>query len=761
MNTNLIHIPLRKTAPVDIGEAIGEIIEKEFQRTTNYEADLVYISGLRFQVLSLQDEAIHIKDIDTLLQYYSQLDVLIDKFLDDFIELTWFGTLGHGTLGLTPSITRSLMVEKLNVLYQCGSIYSQLALLESRYSELGLKKLCQYFQLASGCFDHISVLVNSSRKVGYIPTDFLGDTIQCLKWIMLAQAQEKVWQKALLDDTMKNTIIARLSKQISDYYSQALELAHKSRYIRIEWMNHLTVKMLHFKAAAYYRMAKVSLDNYDYGVQVGLLRVAKTSCEQAIKSKKYVSNYVIEDLNGITETVLEAYRVADKENDLIYMNIVPEENDLSPIQGAPMVKCLDPPFVDKPTKQIFTDLLPYIVVQARIAYRDREKWYLTTTFEDAVRMGNELIVNYLTERNIQATLNLLQEPERIPESIIENMDSISKRGGSQGVHEGIHQRDQQAGFISKILDSCKERLEIDNQEDELFRQQYISNSNLDFEPTSDAAKELIAKVNKVENYIIQANKGDNTVNMRFKELTPVLRIYEGGIEALHKYIPDASLTNLDPKVAEIVNNLNIQIHQYKQLQDERQTVYTKAIGKSKSRPIANAITSTYKADPERLYKEDGTTQRMDAFEDIFERHLQIYNPEVEELKAIEFKQKEFEQRLDYLSNKLKSKQCKIDDNNKSERQRVLETLDKAYAKFLELNSNLDEGIKFYNAFTDKVNTVLIECTDFLETRRAKRIQYEDEIVLSQDNSIALPPTTQVPKPRNGIWDSNAMNIRYT
>lgn len=757
MNTNLLHIPLRKTTPVDIGESIGQIIEKEFHRTTSYESDLVYISGLRFQILSLQDEAVHVKDIEVLFQYYTQLNVLTDKFSDDFMEFTWYGTLGHGTLGLTPTITRSLFVEKLNVLYQCGSIYSQLALLESRYSEQGLKKLCQYLQLAAGCFDNISILVDKHTSGAKIPTDFLGDTVQCLKWIMLAQAQEKVWQKALLDEKMKNTIIARLSKQISEYYAQALDLAHKSRYIRIEWMNHLTVKMLHFQAASYFRMAKVSLDNYEYGVQVGLLKVAKDACEQAARAKKYVSTYVLEDLVGITETVNEAFRVADKENDLIYMNIIPEENDLPTIQGAPMVRCLDPPFVEKPTKQIFVDLLPYIVVQARIAYRDREKWYLTNSFEDAVRTGNELIVNYLTERNIQATLNFLQEPEKIPESIVENMDAISKSGGREAVYGTIRQRDQLAALISQILDSCKERLELDNQEDELFRQQY-DNSGL--EPTSEAAKDLITKVNKVENYIVQANKGDNTVNMRFKELTPMLKIYEGGLDALSKYIPDASLMNLDAKVSEIVNNLNIQIHQYKQLQDERQNVYTRAIGKSKTRPIANAITTAYKAEPSRLYNEDGS-QRVDAFEEIFERHLQIYNSEVEELKSIDLKQKEFESRIDYLSKKLKSKQAKIDDNNKCDRQKALESLDIAYAKSLELTSNLDEGIKFYSAFTDKVRTVLTECTDFLETRRNQRMQYEDQVMKSQEEQSQSIPPTQVPKPRNGVWDPITMGIKYT
>ena len=44
-----------------------------------------------------------------------------------------------------------------------------------------------------------------------IPLSMQLSTIQCLEYLMLAQAQETIWQKAINNNSMKDSVVARLS----------------------------------------------------------------------------------------------------------------------------------------------------------------------------------------------------------------------------------------------------------------------------------------------------------------------------------------------------------------------------------------------------------------------------------------------------------------------------------------------------------------------------------------------------------------------
>jgi programmed cell death 6-interacting protein len=85
------------------------------------------------------------------------------------------------------------------VLYDIGALYSQLATAQSRTTADSLKRACQYFQQAAGIFEHLSGQTNDLRlPPGVVVDDFSESTVSTLKFLMLAQAQECFWQKAVL-----------------------------------------------------------------------------------------------------------------------------------------------------------------------------------------------------------------------------------------------------------------------------------------------------------------------------------------------------------------------------------------------------------------------------------------------------------------------------------------------------------------------------------------------------------------------------------
>ena len=93
----------------------------------------------------------------------------------------------------------NLLFERLSVLYNIAAMYSQLAAAQSRTTADSLKKACQCFQQAAGVFELLShQAVDLRLPPGTVVDDFSEPTVNCLKYLMLAQAQECFWQKAVL-----------------------------------------------------------------------------------------------------------------------------------------------------------------------------------------------------------------------------------------------------------------------------------------------------------------------------------------------------------------------------------------------------------------------------------------------------------------------------------------------------------------------------------------------------------------------------------
>jgi programmed cell death 6-interacting protein len=93
----------------------------------------------------------------------------------------------------------NLLFERLSVLYNIGALYSQLATSQSRTTAESLKRACQYFQQAAGIFEYLSQHTGDLRlPPGMFVEDFSEPTVNSLKFLMLAQAQECFWQKSVL-----------------------------------------------------------------------------------------------------------------------------------------------------------------------------------------------------------------------------------------------------------------------------------------------------------------------------------------------------------------------------------------------------------------------------------------------------------------------------------------------------------------------------------------------------------------------------------
>lgn len=205
-------------------------------------------------------------------------------------------------------------------------------------------------------------------------------TLESLQEVMLAQAQECFWHKAV-NDEIRDAAISRLAAKVAELYSSAGESATKSNGIGTEWMHHMTAKSYHFAAAAQFRQSLDCLEKRRYGEEVARLRESLSSINEGLKESKWVRKVLVADMNGLKTRVAQDLTRSEKDNDIIYLDIVPPKSQLKEIDAASMVAAKAPPEVTDPVSLIgnkaplgeplFAKLVPYAVHIAHNIYTDR------------------------------------------------------------------------------------------------------------------------------------------------------------------------------------------------------------------------------------------------------------------------------------------------------------------------------------------------------------------------------------------------------
>jgi programmed cell death 6-interacting protein len=145
-------------------------------------------------------------------------------------------------------------------------------------------------------------------------------TMESLEQLMLAQAQECFWQKAVMDG-LKDASIARLAAKVSDFYASGGDFGAKSDAISSEWIHHMNTKHHHFAAAAQYRAARDCLDKRKYGEEVARLRDSVVCVNEGLKEGRWINKIVLGDLQGLKNRVQEDLKRAEKDNDMIYLSM--------------------------------------------------------------------------------------------------------------------------------------------------------------------------------------------------------------------------------------------------------------------------------------------------------------------------------------------------------------------------------------------------------------------------------------------------------
>ncbi|XHG00562.1 hypothetical protein AWENTII_003998 [Aspergillus wentii] len=644
-----------------------------------------------------------------------------------------------------PQVSQNnIRFELANILFNLGALYSQLAFALNRTTPDGLKQACNYFCQAAGVLSHLRKDILADLRTSP-PEDMDEMTLESLEKLLLAQAQECFWQKAVKDG-LKDASIARLAAKVSDFYADSGDCAVKSNAISPEWIHHMTAKHHHFAAAAQYRQSLDCLEKRKYGEEVARLRDSVACVNEALKESRWINRTVLGDLNGLKSRVTEDLKRAEKDNDVIYLNPVPPKSELKTVERASMVAAKAPSQVtdaismlgdNGPLGQpLFSKLVPYAVHIAASIYSDRRDRLVNENVIGELETMTDKLRELLSSLNLPGSLQALEKPLGLPPTLVSHAEEMRQQDGLYRLRRSLEDTAKVKTNDMAVYNEGVEILAAEKAEDDASRMKY--GTDRWSRQSSEAANPKVYNTAKeINGYFTSAQSSDKLVEQKLKGSEVVFRVLTGTNRDLEMYVPSSRRPAITPEVERESVRLRSCLSEVSRLENRRKRRALALKDKCKSDDISQALLK----ETARLEREfPMQTIQASHFEELFEEQLHLYDPDLEMVTQEQHDQDQIAAQVREANRAFT--RAHTGDASTKEREKALQELENGYLKYKEIISNIEVGRKFYNDLAKIVGRFRDDCKAFVNQRRMEASQIEGEI-----SSVAAMASLNISQPR--------------
>ncbi|KAI9330202.1 BRO1-like domain-containing protein [Obelidium mucronatum] len=455
MQSPLLFPPTKKTEEVDFGPPFrAYIISAYGDDPDKYSGEIGLLNRLRDDTRGAGKD---ITGRDILYRYYGQLELLDLRFpIDDKhvkVLFTW-----NDAFSGKATAQNAVAYEKACVIFSIAATCGAIAGSQDRSDPLQLKVAFNHLQAAAGLFAYINDNFLHPPSV-----DLSRESVKALEHLMLAQAQELVVEKCLVENK-QGAFVAKLSAQAANLYLTAKDAlsvdAIKQQFSRA-WIDLAKCKQNYFDALSHYHRSIQLEGDAKYGQVVSHMQKADTLAKDADSLAKYFArtypSFSVSATNAqnsslailgslgaatagspaaalIEMTKALALKVSDrknsvvKDNDLIYHEQTPSVDSLPAIDKVAAAKNItfaelcpngaaDVPKIVGP--DIFAKLVPLSVHTAASVYSE-EQAKLLRSESSAVEAADQEMKVSLESMGIVAALDKLKRV---------------MKGGSSGVQD--------------------------------------------------------------------------------------------------------------------------------------------------------------------------------------------------------------------------------------------------------------------------------------------------------------------------------------
>ncbi|RMZ00140.1 hypothetical protein D0860_08098 [Hortaea werneckii] len=489
MQIPMLSTPLKQTNEIDWITPLRHHIRSAYADDPDrYQEECATLNRLRQDMRGAGKDSAAGRDL--LYRYYGQLELLDLRFPVDEnhikISFTWFDAFTH-----KPTSQYSLAYEKASIIFNISAVLSCHAANQNRHEDTGLKTAYHSFQASAGMFTYIN------ENFLHAPsTDLSRETVKTLISIMLAQAQEVFIEKQVFDQK-KPGLLAKLAAQAAYLYAQAVEGVQdnvgRGVFERV-WLMVVQIKQHHMASLAQYYQAIADYEANLYGQSIARLEAAQSANKEATKLANSFPSSVSPDSNLSSEsgtilvdmtkkhgsTIQELLAEYNRDNDMIYHQLVPSENNLPSIPKLPAAKAI--PVSELYQGQdiqriigpdIFQRIVPMSVTESASLY-DEEKAKLIRAEAERVETADDELATSLDYLKLPGSLNILrggvdQESMGVDS---EFRNWCAELSGHQPFGPTFERLREDKGSILGTLDGCSKQLDMEESVCEKMRSKY-------------------------------------------------------------------------------------------------------------------------------------------------------------------------------------------------------------------------------------------------------------------------------------------------
>uniref|UniRef100_A0A8C4YXS4 Rhophilin Rho GTPase binding protein 1 n=1 Tax=Gadus morhua TaxID=8049 RepID=A0A8C4YXS4_GADMO len=260
VNVPMIPLGLKETKDVDFSLPIQDFILEHYgEEASLYDGEIKELTELR---QAMRTPSRTQEGLELLMEYYNQLFYLDQRFFPPNrnlgVHFHWYDSLTG-----VPSCQRALAFEKGSVLFNLGSLHTQMGARQDRSCTAGVDRAIDAFQRAAGAFNYLKDNFSNAPSL-----DMSGPSLSMLVRLMVAQGQECVFERVTLatwDATFTSLLrLAQEASQVSEVYSLALQTMSQplvKDYVPFSWLSHRAGEGGALSALSHYYAAAALCDH--------------------------------------------------------------------------------------------------------------------------------------------------------------------------------------------------------------------------------------------------------------------------------------------------------------------------------------------------------------------------------------------------------------------------------------------------------------------------------------------------------------------
>ena len=399
--------------------------------------------------------------------------------------------------------------------------------------EDGLKTAAKLYQLAAGCFTFIrdSSLTTTRNDC---TSDLFPETLTVLISIMLAQAQEIFYLKAI-KDKMRDLIISKLAAQCSDFYADAMKSIQNDS---LKELQRNLLPILAGKQALYHGLAeyyRAEHENNEKNIGEALSRLTKS-----LEILKVAEQRGGKELNIKVQltAVNNALEKAKKENDYVYHERVPDFKTLSTIERATLSKVTTIKFpISEDFRDLFATLVPISVHNGLQTFKNKKMESFNLEI-GKLRQATELLNTALTTWNLPAAIEDVGGSNKVPQSVIDKSQSIKDKGGITKIDSMMAELPPLLQRNQEILNETKRCLEEEEKSDSELRNQMKDKWTRT--PSRQLTEYLHSEIRQYEQIIENAIKANKVIETKYRQHRDGIQLLSKSANEINSSLPAAT-----------------------------------------------------------------------------------------------------------------------------------------------------------------------------------------------------------------------------